>query len=146
MSERKDIDAIVGATVKLEESFNKRISELENKFKNHTHGSNGKDIAELRKRIGHTYTKINELEEWVERNQNYSNGNNNQLWLLKAVLRELVEIVRDTRMPRKDVFVDFNRLLAKLDSRTDWIKDMADGPQQEIEWRRREKVSGGKKL
>ena len=29
MSERKDIDAIVGATVKLEESLNKRISELE---------------------------------------------------------------------------------------------------------------------
>ena len=29
MSERKDIDAIVGATVKLEESLNKRITELE---------------------------------------------------------------------------------------------------------------------
>ena len=31
MSERKDIDAIVGATVKLEESLNTRISELEKK-------------------------------------------------------------------------------------------------------------------
>ena len=67
--------------------------------------------------------KLSELEEWVERNQNYSNGNNNQLWLLKAVLRELVEIVRDTRMPRKDVFVDFNRLLAKLDGKMDGKKE-----------------------
>ena len=70
MSERKDIDAIVGATVKLEESLNKRISELEKKinertsiggkfinkvvedwFKDITLTPLGREIAELKEQI-----------------------------------------------------------------------------------------------
>ena len=73
MSERKDIDAIVGATVKLEESLNKRISELEKKYSDisdlyvqleEENGDRCREIAELREKIGANTQKDN--EEWTQ--------------------------------------------------------------------------------
>ena len=68
--------------------------------------------------------KLSELEEWVERNQNYSNGNNNQLWLLKAVLREISDFeYRKYIGEQVDVGGFWQYIEQKLDGKMDGKKE-----------------------
>jgi len=70
-----------------------RISELENKFKNHTHGSNGKEIAELRNQIQNNsvadLNHYNELKEGLSSHTNMIGVQMDKYIELKEVLREL---------------------------------------------------------
>ena len=138
MSERKDIDAIVGATVKLEESLNKRISELENIVQK---------IDGFNANVNLCRHNTNELKE-DNKNRSVETTKLMQVYIdLKITLRDFFWALDDyfESKDQKKFQKIFRKLHKKLDSRTDWIKDMADGPQQEIEWRRREKASGGEK-
>ena len=109
------------------------------------------EIAELRNQIqNNSVADLNHYNELKEDNKNRSVETTKlmQVYIdLKITLRDFFWALDDyfESKDQKKFQKIFRKLHKKLDSRTDWIKDMADGPQQEIEWRRREKVSGGKK-
>ena len=102
-----------------------RISELENKFKNHTHGSNGKEIAELRNQIQNNsvadLNHYNELKEGLSSHTNMIGVQMDKYIELKEVLRELLAEIfiftypEDPEECNKIQVAKYRELLAKLD-------------------------------
>ena len=101
-------------------SLEDRITELENKFKNHTHGSNGKEIAELRNQIQNN--SVADLNHYNELKENItivadSSGNFEDMLLSKIInLKEVLRIIiKDVSYPW---FTEYEKknLLSLLDA------------------------------